>query len=153
MGSDAAVAASRSDAGACGLRGSSCSVRERCRSFLWVQKQQLQRPGALPELSVGSEAAVAASRSVTGALQRPGNSSCSVQERSRSAAVAQDAAGGRIGDVARAASTCEALGDHGANYIRDVNIYVYILHTCLYNSYILYIFIHVTYIYIYKLVF
>ena len=65
VASEAAVAASGSVAGAfCGLRSSSCSVRERCLNFLWAQKQQLQRPAALQEHSVGSEAAVAASRTL-----------------------------------------------------------------------------------------
>ena len=97
-------AASGSVAGAfCGLRSSSCSVQERCRSVLWSQKQQLQRPGALQERSVASEAAVAASGSVAGAfclwpqkqqLQHLG----ALQERS----VASEAAIAASGSVAGA---------------------------------------------------
>ena len=90
MVSEGAVAASWSVAGAFGgLRRSSCSVRERGRSVLWPQKQQLQRLGALQERSVVSEGAVAASGSVAGALCGLRSSSCSVPQRCRSVAEAR----------------------------------------------------------------
>ena len=47
--------------------GSSCSVRECCRSVAVARKlQQLQRPGVLQECLGGQEAAVAASGSESG---------------------------------------------------------------------------------------
>ena len=46
----------------------------------------MQSLEALLERCRGQEAAVAASRSVAGALQRPGSSSCSVWERCKSVA-------------------------------------------------------------------
>ena len=73
MASDAVVATSWSVAGA----------------FLVPQQQQFQRLEALQEGFVASEAPVAASRNVTGALQGPRSSSCSAQERCRSVAGAR----------------------------------------------------------------
>ena len=72
-----------------------------------LQKQQLQRLGALQERSVASAAAVAASRSVAGAFCGLRRSSCSVQQRCRSVAEAgeqqlqRSAAAAAICDVAR----------------------------------------------------
>ena len=53
------VATSRSVGGTLrGPRSRSCSVWERWMSAMWLQKQQLQRPGALLERSMAPEAAV-----------------------------------------------------------------------------------------------
>jgi hypothetical protein len=63
------------------------SAAEECPSECFKHRQQLQHPEALQEHCSGQESSVTTSRSIAGALQWPGSSSCSIQERCRSVPV------------------------------------------------------------------